>query len=214
MGALPPVGIPKGTPLGSPAALSWTDQIIPIDQRFSSWSLRGVFPIEFPFHDVIGDVLPDSTELGIVPDNAFKIVPLPQPLIEPLPAHFPHTPAIFHGGHRFERTNHPQRRGTPCGCPPPLWAPARLPPWLARLADENDAVYMVGHHHEFVHIDEWKPVGHPVPNPADHLPCVVQAHLPVYHAAEQSQPALRRDGNEVRAGTGVVIPIEPDRLAK
>ena len=168
----------------------------------------GVFPIEFPFHDVIGDVLPDSTELGFVPDNAFKIVPLPQPLIEALPAQSPHTPNIFPGGHRFERTNHvPQRRGTPCG------RPRRCPRGWRWLADENDAVYMVGHHHEFVHIDEWKPVGHPVPNPADHLPCVVQAHLPVYHAAEQSQPALRRDGNEVRASTGVVIPIEPDRPA-
>ena len=84
----------------------------------------GVFPIGFPIHDVIGDVLPGSTELGIVPDNAFKIVPLPQPPIEPLPAHFPHTPAIFHGGHRFERTNHvPQRRGAPCGCPPPCARP-------------------------------------------------------------------------------------------
>ena len=126
----------------------------------------------------------------------FKIVPLPQPLIE--------------GCQPNSRTPLPSTVVTDLNANhvPNVGAPlvGALPPLRPRGFLRGDAVYMVGPH-EFVHIDEWKPVGHPVPNPADHLPCVV---LSPYTTLPNSHN-LR--GNEVRAGTGVVIPIEPDRPA-
>ena len=37
------------------------------------------------------------------------------------------------------------------------------------------------------------------PTPGGPLPRGVHAHLPIYHAAEQTQPAPRHDGNDVGA---------------
>ena len=191
---------PPAPPLPSPSAPSILQRIL----RSSPTHICPcrILPVRPPFPTIIANILPNQTQLPLIPYYALIKIPLPQPPIIPLPPQLPHTPTILHSGHRLERANHfPKRRGTPCGCPLGCQG----------MTYKNNAMHMIRHNHKLVQTDERKPLRHPVPDPADHLPRAVQSHLPISHPAKQTQPALHHNRNKIRPGTRIIIPPEPDR---
>lgn len=77
----------------------------------------------------------------------------------------------------------------------------------------NNPMEMVGHDDECVGLHVWEFVM-PFGPPFFHHPSrLVQPHLPIHHLAEQTGPILGHEGDEIRAGPGIIIPLQPNAAA-
>jgi hypothetical protein len=64
-----------------------------------------IFPVQMPAQGILSDVLTNAVQEGIVADDVFIIIALPQPTAEWRPSGLFDAADIFIGGHRFEPLN-------------------------------------------------------------------------------------------------------------
>src|SRR4051812_36442608 len=97
----------------------------------------------FPSHWIGGDISPDTVKVGIIADNVFVIIALPQKL----PAGSPQRVSLSgHGGLEPANNRSKRMRGRTksAGCGN-----------LGALRDHNHRVEMIRHHHESIKADVW-----------------------------------------------------------
>jgi hypothetical protein len=69
-------------------------------------------------------------------------------------------------------------------------------------------MHVIGHHHEFIQQDMGKMFGDRQPTFPNDVPDLIEAHHTFRQVAEQTRPVLAAVGDEIRAGLGVVVPLE------
>jgi hypothetical protein len=77
-----------------------------------------VFLIVYPIEQVIGDIGADAFPIGLVTDDVFVVIPLPQFTRKGMPTKLFDAANVFMRGDGFEcADNFAKRRGDPCGRP-------------------------------------------------------------------------------------------------
>src|SRR4030042_334729 len=135
----------------------------------------GVFAILAPARRVVSDVPPDGVQFVFVPDDVFVVVALP----DGQPRSAPHFVDAF-GGNGLKRAHQPAQglsfRSVCRGG-------SRTAP--TRIANDNDAVKMIRHHHVLIKLDEIIPVCQPTPRFFYHIvkPLIFQQRgtIPTYN---------------------------------
>ena len=82
----------------------------------------------------------------------------------------------------------------------------RTPPnHILHVANHNNAMHMVGHHHKSVQFHLGVMVGNGLPAFPRDLPIFRQLHFIIYHLAKQVFALIRANRDEIRACLGVIV---------
>jgi len=82
---------------------------------------------------------------------------------------------------------------------------------VAEIVEHQNAVYMIGHDHEFVDRNSREMIQNRVPSRIDGGTGLVQTHRPIDHVAKQQRPIASADRHEVGACLSVVVPGKANR---
>ena len=145
--------------------------------------------------------------------------------MKPIPRLRFHPTHILNRRQRFVCPNNiTQRRGNPCGCPIARVARFRRRPMICvaypsgmnqirilRRINDDDAVNVIRHHNEHVHLNGGESLVKCLPHRTRHLPCIIQSHATIHNITEQTQPTMHNDGHEIRSGERIIIPRQTNR---
>ena len=110
-------------------------------------------------------------------------------------------------------------RGTPLWLPPRIGTGACIRagtgacPYGGHTEQHNDPVHMVRHHLKCINGHTRIGIRQLIPNHLHHPAGIVQPDLAVSDVPEHTAPILRADGNEIRPGRRVVVPLQTDGTA-
>lgn len=80
------------------------------------------------------------------------------------------------------------------------------------IGDENDAVKMVRHNDKFVQNDIVSDLVSLFPFLQHNPPDIIQHHFPIGNFPEQTFPLPGADRDKIRAGPGIIVILQADRM--
>jgi hypothetical protein len=80
------------------------------------------------------------------------------------------------------------------------------------IHDPNNPMHVIGHHHKFIGIQHHTRAhnGGMEPFVTHNLPVFIQPHFALHDFAEQTGAVMGANGDEIRAGLGVIIFLQAD----
>ena len=146
----------------------------------------GFFPVQCPLEGIAGNVPPDAVQFLLVADDVFVEITLPYRFTR---AAAQQVDTL--GGQRLERADHPTQRLAPHG------DGSRTA--LISIADDNDAVQMVGHNDPFVEIQVRVALGEPSPTVGNRTATIGVVHPILYNRPKNRFAITYTDCHEISA---------------